>query len=204
MTNGYTILDLKVDLQGVLHGTQLNQIQNLDGVIDRAARQLLLDLDPQETKRTLEFVGPIFNTVFEYPIADDVKGNKIIDIIPQVRRLPRDIWTQQYNQAFDVWKQNIYASSDSFTMNFNSGVKTLRINAPFLNPPVIINQADNLTDNGTWDTGDDAENLAVDNVNFVQGAGSLVFDLVPTQLGPELVTNGSFTGGTTGWTLQTI
>lgn len=46
----YNILDLKNDLEGVLHGTTNNQIQNLDGVINRAARQLLLDLDPQETK----------------------------------------------------------------------------------------------------------------------------------------------------------
>lgn len=200
---GYSVQDLKNDLAGVLHGTQLNQIQNLDGLIDRAARQLLLDLDPQETKRTLEFVGPLFNTVFEYPIADDVKGNKIIDIIPQVRRLPRDIWSQTYNQAFDVAKQNIYASADMFTMNFNTGIKTLRINCPFLNPPVSINNADSITDNGTWNEGDDAENLAVDSVNYVEGSGSLKFDLVPTGLGDELVTNGSFTGGTTGWVLQT-
>lgn len=200
----YSVQDLKNDLTGILHGTTTNQIQNLDGVIDRAARQLLLDLDPQETKRTLEFVGPLFNGVFDYPIASDVKGNKIIDIIPQVQRLPRDIWTQAYNQAFDVAKQNIYASSDMFTMNFNTGVKTVRINCPFLNPPTIINQVESITSNGTWYTGDDAEDLAIDNTNWVQGAASLKFNLVPTGLGPELVTNGSFTGGTTGWTVQTI
>src|ERR1051326_2639403 len=102
----YSVLDLKNDLSGVLHGTTNSQIQNLDGVINRAARQLLLDLDPQETKRTVEFVNPIFNTVFDYPIAADVKGNKLIDIFPQVQRIPQDIWTQAYNQAFDVAKQN--------------------------------------------------------------------------------------------------
>src|ERR1700749_2286455 len=121
----YNIQALKNDLQGVIHGTTLNQITNLNGIINRAARQLLLDVDPQETKRTLEFVNPIFNTVFDYPIAPDVKGNTIIDIRPQVRRIPRDIWTQAYNQAFDVAKQNIYASADMFTLNFNTGIKTL-------------------------------------------------------------------------------
>ena len=84
----YSVQTAKNDLAGVLHGTQLSQIQNLDGVFNRAARQLLLDLDPQETKRVVEFTNPIFNTVFDYPIAADVKGNKIIDIRPQVRRLP--------------------------------------------------------------------------------------------------------------------
>lgn len=164
------------ELAGMLHGTSLNQITNLNGVINRAARQLLMDCDPQETKRTVEFVNPIFNTVFDYPIAADVKGNKIIDIFPQVQRIPRDIWTQGYNQAFDIAKQNIYASANMFTMNFNTGLKTMRINAPWLNPPVIINQMEGIALNGTWAVGGTASSLAVNNVNFAQGTGSLQFN----------------------------
>ncbi len=172
----YNVLDLKNDLSGSLHGTTANQIQNLDGVIDRAARQLLLDIDPMETKRTMEFVAPIFNTVFDYPLAADVKGNKIIDIFPQVQRLPSDIWTQAYNQAFDIAKQNIFSMSNMFTINYNSSLKTIRINAPWLNPPNILNQIDDITDNGTWAVGGTASGLSVNNTNFAQGAGSLQFD----------------------------
>lgn len=172
----YSVLDLKNDLSGVLHGTTNNQIQNLDGVINRSARQLLLDLDPQETKRTVQFVNPIYNSVYDYPIADDVKGNKLIDIFPQVDRIPQDIWTQAYNQAFDVAKQNIFSMANMFTMNFNTGLKSIRINAPFLNPPVIINQIESITSNGTWATGGTASSLTVNNTNFAQGAGSLQFN----------------------------
>lgn len=173
----YNILDLKNDLSGVLHGTTNNQIQNLDGVINRAARQLLLDVDPQETKRTVEFVAPIFNGVTQYPIAADVKGNKIIDIKPQVNRLPWDIWTQAYNQAFDVWKQTAWGIANMFTINFNSSIKTLLVNAPFLNPPVIIDEIDAIATNGTWAVGGTATGLVVNNQNFAQGAGSLQFDV---------------------------
>lgn len=172
----YNIQDLTNDLIGAIHNTTSNQITNLNGVYNRAARQLLLDCDPQETKRTLEFVNPIFNSVFDYPIAPDVKGNTIIDIRPQVRRIPRDIWGQSYNQAFDIAKQNLYACADMFTLNFNTGIKTLRINSPFLNPPVIINQAEG-QDNGTWTVGGTASNLQVNNTNYVQGNGSLQFDI---------------------------
>lgn len=173
----YSVLDLKNDLTGILHGTTLNQITNLDGAINRAARDVLLDVDPQETKRQVEFVAPIFNSVYDYPIAADVKGNKIIDIYPQVRRLPWDIWSQAYNQAFDVWKQNIWGLANMFTMNFNSSLKTLRVNAPFLNAPVIINQIESIADNGTWATGGTASNIAVNNTNFAQGSGSVQFDV---------------------------
>jgi len=173
----YSVQNLKADLEGVLHGTTNNQIQNLDGVINRAARTLILDVDPQETKRTVQFVGPVFDTIYDYPLADDVKGNKIIDIFPQVQRLPSDIWLQSYNQAFDVGKQSIFSLQNMFTMNFNTGIKTIRINAPLLNAPVILNQVEGIATNGTWATGGTASNLAVNNTNHVQGAGSLQFNV---------------------------
>jgi hypothetical protein len=186
----YSVLDLKNDLEGVLHGTTNNQIQNLNGVINRAARQLLLDLDPQETKRTVEFIAPIFNTVFDYPIAADVKGNKLIDIFPQVQRIPQDIWLQDYNQAFDVAKQNIFSMTNMFTMNFNSGLKTIRINAPWLNAPVVINEIEAIATNGTWAIGGTASNLAVNNSNFAQGSGSLQFNVT---VGTGYIENSTMT-----------
>lgn len=173
----YSVLDLKNDITAILHGTTSNQIQNFDGAINRAARELLLEVDPQETKREVEFVAPIFNSVFDYPIASDVKGNKIIDIYPQVQRIPQDIWLQSYNQAFDVAKQNIFSASNMFTINFNTSLKTIRINAPYLNPPVVINQIEGIALNGTWAVGGTATSLAVNNTNFAQGAGSLQFDV---------------------------
>lgn len=64
-----------------------------------------------------------------------------------------------------------------FTINFNSSLKTIRINAPYLNPPVVINQIEGISLNGTWATGGTASNIAVNNTNFAQGAGSVQFDV---------------------------
>lgn len=175
--SNYSIDTMEQELQAMLHGTTLNQITNLIGLENRAARQLLLDIDPQETKRVVEFVNPIFNNVYDYPIANDVKGNKLIDIFPSVQRLPWDIWSQSYNQAFDVTKQNIFSLKNMFTMNFNTGLKSIRINAPFLNAPQIINEIEGIALNGTWATGGTASTLAVNNTNFAQGAGSLQFNV---------------------------
>ena len=172
----YNIQDLKNDLSGILHGTTLNQITNINGSINRAARDVMLDVDPQETKRQLQFAVPVFNSVFDYPIAPDVKGNKIIDISPQVQRIPQDIWLQKYQQAFDVFKQNLFSMQNMFTINFNTSLKTIRINAPWLSAPDIINQVESLTSNGTWSAGGTASSLSVNNQNFAQGAGSLQFN----------------------------
>lgn len=66
--------------------------------------------------------------------------------------------------------------ANMFTMNFNTGLKTIRLNCPFLNPPVIINQIEGIAINGTWAVGGTATDLSVNNTNFAQGAGSLQFN----------------------------
>ncbi len=118
----------------------------------------------------------IYNQVWDYPIPPDVKGNKLIDIQPQVDRTTIDIWTQQYLQAFDVGKST--SLLNSFDINYNSGLKTVRINAPYLPVPIVLNNADQVqTGNGNWVVGGDATNLQVNNINFVTNPSSLQFDL---------------------------
>ena len=159
----------------MLHGTTLDQITNLYGVFNRAARQVLFDLDPQETKRIVEFTNPIYNQVWDYAVPADLKGNKLIDIRPQANRQYFDRWGQVYGQDFDLMKQNSLASN--FAIQFNTASKTIRINAPQLPSPIVVNTADSVSDNGTWATGGNASNIQVDNVNFASGNGSLSFDL---------------------------
>lgn len=171
----YSITDVAADLAAILHGTDLSQIVNIDGLYNRAARQVILDIDPQETKRIQQTTTPIYNQVFDYAVPVDLKGNKIIDIFPQVNRTSTDIFVQDFNQAFDVAK--IWTGQDQFTILFNTGLKTIRIAAPNLTAPVQVNQASDNDSNGTWILGGDATNLRTNNSNYIVGGGSLMFDL---------------------------
>lgn len=170
----YSVSQLKQDLQGVLHGTTTNQITNLDQLIYRAARQVLLDVDPQETKR-IASVGQVFNSVYDYSCPSDLKGNRVIDLYPQVNRQLTEVFLQDYNQPFSLG--TIASLQDQFTILFNGMVKTIRINAPTLTPPTILNTCDSITANGTWAAGGNASSLATDNVNTVTGSGALKFNL---------------------------
>ncbi len=162
-----------------MHGTTLNQITNLDGVINRAARKLLLDVDPQETIREVPFATPIFDSVFEYPLAADVKGVSILDIRPQVNRTSRQIFNQDYSQQFNLAAQQNGQNGNvaQFNIKFNSAIKTIEINSPTAPPSIIMNTASGVTLNGTWTTGGTASNLTTNNVNWVANGGSLQFDL---------------------------
>jgi len=79
----YTITQLKTDLEARLHGTSLNRVQNVDGLIDRAAGKVLLDLDLAETKRTSTVTDTaVTDKYLTYAAPSDLKGNKVIDIRP--------------------------------------------------------------------------------------------------------------------------
>ena len=170
------ILTVKAELEGMLHGTTLNKIQNVPGVFNRAARQLLLDIDPQETKRTIPFATPIYDGVYNYPLPVDLKGNKIIDIFPQVDRGTRDRFEQIYNQDFDRFKTFVFQKN--FTINFNTAVKTIRINNVQTNNQNTVNQITGVNDNGLWTGDGNAYNLTQDTVNKANGSGALKFDFL--------------------------
>ncbi len=173
----YTVLNLVQDLNGIMHGAPINDVLNFTqfNLVNRSASQLLLDCDPQETIKTLPIVNAVYSKVFDYPIPDDLKGNKVINIFPQVNQKLWDVFVQAYNQDFNVGKN--WTTSSNFTILFNSGLKTIGINWFGAQNGQVVNTADSIQNNGTWFTGGSANNLTVDNVNFVSGNGSLKFDL---------------------------
>ncbi len=168
----YSITNANADLQSVLHGTTLNKVQGLNNLHYRTARQLLLDIDPIETERKVLTTTPIFNQIFDYACPVDLKGNRIIDISPQFERNPSQLISQTYQQPFDLNK-NLPLTASNFTIQFNNAVKTIRINDVGL-PQGTVLDACEATDN--WAVGGTASNLAVNNLNFAVGTGSLSFN----------------------------
>ncbi len=169
----YSVTNLKSDLTGMLHGTTLSQISGVNNLIDRAAREVLLDVDPAETKRTVEISTPIFDDIWDYAVPADLKGNRVIDIKPNSFRFPSDRMSQSYNKDFDINK-NFLDSNSAFTIVHNTGVKTIRIDDNNQIKGITLDTAD--TDQG-WTAVSTASNLKTDNVNFISGSGSISFDL---------------------------
>ncbi|HXB13123.1 MAG TPA: hypothetical protein VNZ45_14140, partial [Bacteroidia bacterium] len=100
----YSVTTVLNDLSGVVHGTTINKIPNVYGILNRAARAVLLDVDPKETQRIVS-LNQVFNDVFDYPAPSDLKGDRLIDLRPQAGRNPSDIFTQGYAQDFDANKE---------------------------------------------------------------------------------------------------
>lgn len=168
----YSVTTLINDLIGVTHGTTVNKIPNLYGLLNRAARQVLLDVDPKETQRIVT-LAPVFNNVFDYAIPVDVKGDRIIDIRKQAGRAPGDSFNQTYEETFDSNKSS--GTNNRIYTQWNTGIKTIRIEAPFLTAPVTLTDTSATTG---WAATAGASTITLDQTNNVAGGGALTFNLL--------------------------
>lgn len=165
------ITTLLSDLASVVHGTTVNKIPNIYGMINRAARAVLLDVDPKETTRIVQ-MPQVFNDTFDYALPVDVKGDRITDLRLQAGRTPWEVFTQEYAQDFDANK--LVSFTNKVYTQWNTGVKTIRIDAPFLTAPTQL-----------WDTGtitgvtatSGVSTLSLDQTNNVAGGGAITFNL---------------------------
>ena len=167
----FSVQTLLNDITGVMHGTTSNRIPNIYGTITRAARALLLDVDPKETQRIVQ-LSQVFNNVYDYACPADLKGDKLIDIRPQAGRNPSDVFFQGYETDFD--SQKGFSFDNKVYTQWNTGIKTLRIQAPSLTAPIVITDTSSLTG---WSGTFAASNLSLDTTNNVAGGGAIVFDL---------------------------
>ena len=171
----YSIQTLQNDLVSAIHGTTANKIPNIYGIHNRAARQLLLDVDPKETQRVVQ-LAQVFNSVFDYAAPVDVKGDRVIDIRPQAGRKPWDVYPQGYSQNFDANKG--FSTDNKLYVQWNTGVKSLRIEAPSLTAPVTLTDTSTITG---WVATPGASTITLDSTNNVAGGGALVFNLLAGQ-----------------------
>lgn len=169
-----TISTFKDDLAAILHTINLDKIQNVNGLLNRAGRELLLDVDLQETRRKGELT--LFNDVYDYSPPSDLNGDKILDLRPQVNRSLLDNPTLIKGEQFDLRKTN-----KDFTLAIDSdtGSKILRVSAS-ISGNVKINGFDSLTGNGTWAASTGGSNVTLDKVYMTAGAGSINFDIAAT------------------------
>jgi len=168
----FTIQDIKNSLTGMAHGTTLSKVKNLNDLFRRAANTLLSKIDPPETIRISQITNAVHDDIHDYSAPSDLKGDKIIDIRPQINRGKQDSPYQVPSREFDLMKAN-----HSFSIRHNKGVKSLRLSIDTKYSGITLHNMDSVTANGTWSVGGDAENITVDTNNYMSGSASINFDL---------------------------
>ena len=173
----YNITGVKDELAGMFRGTTVNKITNINSLFRRAARKVLSKIDPAPTKRIAQVT--LFDEVYTYSAPDDVKGNKVTDIRPQVNRGVEDRLRSRNSLSFD--QKKLY-DNNLFHVTYESATRRLRVKKTTNRAGSTVNNCESTTANGTWAAdGTGATNLTTDTDDFVDGSGSLNFDLASGQ-----------------------
>lgn len=163
----YNITQIKADLGGVLHGTTLNKVQNFDGLLLRAGRQVMGDIDLKETVNKHRFT--LYKDIYDYVCPTDIKGNKIIDIYPVNNDFNVSVYGQRINQTFNRNTAGGWVNND-LNYDYDSYKRAIKINAKMLPQPIIIDNAvDSTTYIGT------VTNLITDPINYKVNKQSVRF-----------------------------
>lgn len=198
----YNINSLIQDMNGILHGTTTNKVTGFTNVVQRAAKKLLLDIDPAETKRVKLLPGVVTGTVFDYTLPTDLKGDSIIDLYNY--NIPRsDVYSQSYSQNFSLGTASAISQpwigvsagivSQNLNIEWQNGVRVLHVNNRGTLSNQIINELNSLSDNGVPILQGSATDLTLNQIKFVdETEGSLQFVApINTTTAGILITSGT-------------
>lgn len=152
-------------------------IQNIEDLANRAVRYVVGDIDMRSMKR-MAYLSPYLNEEqWDYGAPTDLKDMAVVDIRRIANRKVYDKFNMANTEYFD---RNKTFNKNLVCIENSSFLDKLRISARLDSDDgqqVVLNEADSITDNGTWAATGDASNLTVDSDMFIGSDASLNFDM---------------------------
>jgi hypothetical protein len=167
-----TVGNLKDSVAGLLSGTNLDNVTNLDGAITRAVRTVIQQADVPDVMETQSLT--LYDRVYNYPAPSNIFGGALVDIRPQsaVRDFTDYVY-KKYITEFDRQK-HMLPNGYSVAFEHNKGVGIMRVASPKPTPAVILDQCTATTG---WTASGDATGLAQDKTVYYDDPASLRFNL---------------------------
>jgi len=165
--------DLKNDIGDVTHGS-ISDAAWLR-LINRSVSEVVNDADLKSLRRKAAVSPFLFEDIYDYSAPSDIKGQSVIDIIPQTNRDETSEFTLTSPEEFDRKKQ-----SEKYLMSVshNGTGKTLRVAAEVDDTTLVISDMDGLySGGGEWKSYGDGTNLTEDSDYVVKGSSSINWDI---------------------------
>lgn len=166
-----TVGALKDSLSGLLQGVNLDNITNLNGAIERAAKTIVLQADlPEATGRQ---AVTLYNGVYDYLSPTSIFGGYFIDLRPQ--GITRSNWNYSYKKPIEQFDRTklLLNNGTHVTFENNMGVPIMRVVENVSRAKATL---DSMTDTTGW-TATTATSLAEDVAIYYQNPASLRFNL---------------------------
>lgn len=173
-----TVSNLRDSVAAILSGVDIDNVDNLNGALERAARTLVQKADVPEASGKQNIV--LYSGVTNYPCATNIFGTAVNDIRPQgISRLPSDTVAKRPGEQFDRTKGYL-PNGTMFTFEYSNGVPTIRIVSQQPTQNISIDTMDATTG---WTAAGSASLLTADTGVYYESPGSLRFKLTGSSTG---------------------
>ena len=150
---------------------KLGIISDIRSTINTQVRQVIADVAFRSLKRITDIPYSVHSEVKRYACPADMQGEDIINIRKQV-----DSENIEWNKTdtIDFFKR---IESGLIAVDSSLKRKTLLINSANDEKYATLDALNTYDADGTWVASGDATNIRTDSVNYVEGTGSVRFDL---------------------------
>lgn len=174
---------MKEDLAGLLTGTNLNDVTNLDGAISRGARHVAQMVDaPEATGRE---AITLYSNVYYYTAPESIFGTAVNLIRPQGNVNSQNLTAMKV--PIDVFTRGKFNLPGGYLLDleYDKGEGIIGISSGVPLPQVVLSGQSDADD---WTAGGSASTAVTDNVNFFQPPGSIRFNLTGASTGTQTST----------------
>lgn len=173
-----TVGELKVSLAGILSGTDLDDVQDTNGALERAARELVQQVDVPEASNVE--VITLYADVIDNEVPSTIFGTSIFDIRPQgVDRPISDSVSKRIGVFFDRMKREVM-SGYMVSFEYRNTMPIMRIAQTVAKSAAPIDTMDATTG---WIAAGSASGLTLDETVFYKSPASLRFTLTGSSAG---------------------
>jgi len=174
MSFQYTRADFITSLNERINNRK-GMFTDINAFVNESVRVTNGRLDMRPTRRKAALDPNLFTNVYRYAVPADLKKERIFDIEPQVNTEQGPRYYMVNSEEFSRLRDR---SDGMIAVDEYNGSRTLLISATVNNKSFLISNLDTLTSGGgTWELFGDAENLTSDSDNFVEGNGSINWDI---------------------------
>jgi len=174
----HTVSQLKDSIAGMLSGIDINNVDDLNGCLERAAREMVQKADIPEASGIQNIT--LYNGVYNYLCDTTIFGTAIVDIRPQgITRSVNDFVYKKPQELFDRVKGYL-PNGTMATFEYSNGVPIIRIESTQTIPKVEL---DTMSSTTGWTAGGSASGLTQDTAVYYQQPASLRFTLTGSSTG---------------------
>lgn len=157
-------------------GVQRNSFSSPNNIIVEAVRQVKMNVDITESKKIIPLTQAVYTGDYLYALPTDL--DTVISLTPIDGKFSS--WDEYLNRDARSMGLDQSSLNNSFRTEYRQGTRLMRITGNHsATTPITLHNCDTLDDNGTVTATADANNIGINEINFMDGVGSVDFNITP-------------------------